>query len=113
MGYYDEGFLQLLLLHGHRQFAVSDGVFSPVGHKSIDNRIATFTGGTNAGPGSDPGGDDKLSQLAIKTIFMSFSAAMSAGRFTYNGGRKASARPKMSARGNPHTPSSQRRTLAA
>jgi phospholipase C len=51
------------------QFALSDRWFSPVASKSIDNRIATFTGGTTQGLVHDPGGDDKLSQLDIPNIF--------------------------------------------
>jgi len=74
MGYYDEGFLNYYYYMAS-QFAVSDRWFSPVASKSIDNRIATFTGGTTQGLVQDPGGDDKLSQLAIKTIFNELQAA--------------------------------------
>ena len=69
MGYYDQGFLNYYYYMAS-QFAVSDRWFSPVASKSIDNRIATFTGGTTQGLVKDPGGDDHLGgQLAIETIF--------------------------------------------
>ena len=56
MGYYDEGFLNYYYYMAS-QFAVSDRWFSPVASKSIDNRIATFTGGTTQGLVQDPGGE--------------------------------------------------------
>jgi phospholipase C len=59
MGYYDQGFLNYYYYMAS-QFAVSDRWFSPVASKSIDNRIATFTGGTTQGLVKDPGGDDHL-----------------------------------------------------
>ena len=68
MGYYDEGFLNYYYYMAS-QFALSDRWFSPVASKSIDNRIATFTGGTTQGLVHDPGGNDHLPQLAIPTIF--------------------------------------------
>jgi phospholipase C len=68
MGYYDEGFLNYYYYMAS-QFALSDRWFSPVASKSIDNRIATFTGGTTQGLVQDPGSNDKLPQLAIETIF--------------------------------------------
>jgi phospholipase C len=68
MGYYDQGFLNYYYFMAS-QFAVSDRWFSPVSTKSIDNRIATFTGGTTQGLVKDPGGDDHLSQLDIPNIF--------------------------------------------
>jgi phospholipase C len=68
MGYYDEGFLNYYYYMAS-QFAVSNRWFSPVSDKSIDNRIATFTGGTTQGLVLDPGGQDHLPQLAIPTIF--------------------------------------------
>jgi len=68
MGYYDEGFLNYYYYMAS-QFAVSDRWFSPVASKSIDNRIAVFTGGTTQGLVRDPGGDDHLPQLDISTIF--------------------------------------------
>jgi phospholipase C len=74
MGYYDEGFLNYYYYMAS-QFAVSDRWFSPVSSKSIDNRIATFTGGTTQGLVRDPGGDDHLSQLDIPTIFQELDAA--------------------------------------
>ena len=54
MGYYDQGFLNYYYYMAS-QFAVSDRWFSPVSSKSIDNRIATFTGGTTQGLVKDPG----------------------------------------------------------
>ena len=48
MGYYDSTFLNYYYYMAS-QFAVSDRWFSPVSSKSIDNRIATFTGGTTQG----------------------------------------------------------------
>ena len=60
MGYYDQDFLNYYYYMAS-QFAVSDRWFSPVSSKSIDNRIATFTGGTTQGLTKDPGGNDHLS----------------------------------------------------
>jgi phospholipase C len=75
MGYYDQGFLNYYYYMAS-QFALSDRWFSPVASKSIDNRIATFTGGTTQGLVQDPGGDDHLStQLNIPTIFQELDAA--------------------------------------
>ncbi|HTV13312.1 MAG TPA: alkaline phosphatase family protein [Acidobacteriaceae bacterium] len=68
MGYYDQGFLNYYYYMAS-QFAVSDRWFSPVSSKSIDNRIATFTGGTTQGLVFDPGNDDHLGQLNIDSIF--------------------------------------------
>ena len=68
MGYYDESFLNYYYYMAS-QFALSDRWFSPVSSKSIDNRIAVFTGGTTQGLTKDPGGDDHLEQLSIPTIF--------------------------------------------
>lgn len=69
MGYYDQDFLNYYYFMAS-EFAVSDRWFSPVASKSIDNRIATFTGGTTQGLVKDPGGDDHLAaQLNIQTIF--------------------------------------------
>ena len=74
MGYYDQGFLNYYYYMAS-QFAVSDRWFSPVSSKSIDNRIATFTGGTTQGLVKDPGGDDHLPQLDIPTIFQELQQA--------------------------------------
>jgi phospholipase C len=74
MGYYDEGFLNYYYYMAS-QFAVSDRWFSPVSSKSVDNRIATFTGGTTQGLVHDPGSDDLLPQLDITTIFQKLDAA--------------------------------------
>jgi phospholipase C len=68
MGYYDEKFLNYYYYMAS-QFATSNRWFSPVSDKSIDNRIATFTGGTTQGLVLDPGGQDHLNQLNIPTIF--------------------------------------------
>jgi phospholipase C len=68
MGYYDEQFLNYYYYMAS-QFATSNRWFSPVSDKSIDNRVATFTGGTTQGLVLDPGGQDHLPQLAIPTIF--------------------------------------------
>jgi phospholipase C len=69
MGYYDQGFLNYYYYMAS-QFALSNRWFSPVASKSIDNRIATFTGGTTQGLVADPGGDDHLGGgLNIPTIF--------------------------------------------
>ena len=69
MGYYDQEFLNYYYYMAS-QFAISDRWFSPVASKSIDNRIATFTGGTTQGLVKDPEGDDHLNtQLAIPDIF--------------------------------------------
>jgi phospholipase C len=74
MGYYDQNTLNYYYYMAS-QFAVSDRWFSPVSSKSIDNRIATFTGGTTQGLVKDPGGDDHLPQLNIATIFQELDAA--------------------------------------
>jgi len=74
MGYYDQTYLNYYYYMAS-QFAVSDRWFSPVASKSIDNRIATFTGGTTQGLVHDPGGDDHLSQLQIPTIFQELDNA--------------------------------------
>jgi phospholipase C len=82
MGYYDEDFLNYYYYMAS-QFAVSDRWFSPVSSKSIDNRIATFTGGTTQGLVRDPGGDDHLSQLDISTIFQELDAAKVSWKIYY------------------------------
>ncbi|MGB6689205.1 MAG: alkaline phosphatase family protein [Terracidiphilus sp.] len=74
MGYYDEGFLNYYYYMAS-QFALSDRWFSPVASKSIDNRIATFTGGTTQGLTRDPGNDDHLPQLDIANIFQELDNA--------------------------------------
>lgn len=51
------------------EFALSDRWFSPVSTNTIDNRIATFTGGTTQGLTKDPGDQNHLSQLSINSIF--------------------------------------------
>ncbi len=68
MGYYDGSTLNYYYYMAS-EFALSDRWFTPVSSKSIDNRIATFTGGTTQGLTADPGNDDHQGQLAIPTIF--------------------------------------------
>jgi len=82
MGYYDEGFLNYYYYMAS-QFAVSDRWFSPVSSKSIDNRIAVFTGGTTQGLVNDPGGDDHLPQLSISTIFNELDTAKVSWKIYY------------------------------
>ncbi len=74
MGYYDESFLNYYYYMAS-QFALSDRWFSPVSSKSVDNRIAVFTGGTTQGLVRDPGNDDGLPQLDIPNIFEKLDAA--------------------------------------
>jgi phospholipase C len=82
MGYYDQGFLNYYYYMAS-QFAVSNRWFSPVASKSVDNRIATFTGGTTQGLVDDPGLNDHLPQLAIPTIFNKLQAANVTWRIYY------------------------------
>jgi phospholipase C len=82
MGYYDQSTLNYYYYMAS-QFAVSDRWFSPVSSKSIDNRIATFTGGTTQGLVKDPGGDDHLPQLNILTIFQELDAAKVSWKIYY------------------------------
>jgi phospholipase C len=75
MGYYDQNTLNYYYFMAS-EYALSDRWFSPVASKSIDNRIATFTGGTTQGLVKDPNGDDKLdTQLGITTIFDELNTA--------------------------------------
>ncbi len=74
MGYYDQGFLNYYYYMAS-QFAVSNRWFSPIASKSVDNRIATFTGGTTQGLVDDPGLNDHLPQLGIPTIFQKLEKA--------------------------------------
>jgi len=82
MGYYDEGFLNYYYYMAS-QFAVSNRWFSPVASKSVDNRIATFTGGTTQGLVDDPGSNDHLPQLQIPTIFQKLEKAGITWRIYY------------------------------
>jgi phospholipase C len=82
MGYYDQHFLNYYYYMAS-QFALSDRWFSPVASKSIDNRIATFTGGTTQGLVHDPGGNDHLSQLSIPTIFNELDQAKVSWKIYY------------------------------
>jgi phospholipase C len=74
MGYYDQDFLNYYYYMAS-QFALSDRWFTPISSKSIDNRIATYTGGTTQGLVFDPGNDDHLSQLEIEPIFQELDSA--------------------------------------
>jgi phospholipase C len=74
MGYYDQGYLNYYYYMAS-QFALSDRWFSPIASKSVNNRIATFTGGTTQGLVKDPGNDDHLPQLSIETIFQELDQA--------------------------------------
>ena len=67
MGYYDDSFLNYYYYMAS-QFALSDRWFSPVASKSVDNRVATFSGGTTQGLVKDPG-EDHLPQLFLPSIF--------------------------------------------
>jgi phospholipase C len=82
MGYYDQTFLNYYYYMAS-QFAVSDRWFSPVSSKSIDNRIATFTGGTTQGLVQDPQNDDHLTQLQIETIFQELTQAKVSWKIYY------------------------------
>lgn len=82
MGYYDQGFLNYYYYMAS-QFAVSDRWFSPVSSKSIDNRIATFTGGTTQGLVFDPGNNDHLPQLNIGNIFQELDQAKVSWKIYY------------------------------
>ena len=82
MGYYDQDYLNYYYYMAS-QFALSDRWFSPVASKSVDNRIATFTGGTTQGLVKDPGGDDGLPQLDIPTIFGALDQAKVSWKIYY------------------------------
>ncbi|MBA3912485.1 MAG: hypothetical protein H0X25_01185 [Acidobacteriales bacterium] len=74
MGYYDQDFLNYYYFMASN-FALSDRWFSPVSSESTPNRIASYTGGTTQGLVRDPGADDHLPQLSIKTIFEELQGA--------------------------------------
>jgi phospholipase C len=82
MGYYDQDYLNYYYYMAS-EFALSDRWFSPVASKSVDNRIATFTGGTTQGLVKDPGGDDGLPQLDIPTIFGALDQAKVSWKIYY------------------------------
>ncbi len=83
MGYYDQDFLNYYYYMAS-QFSIGDRWFSPVSSKSVDNRIATFTGGTTQGLVKDPGLDDGLAkQLDIPTIFSALDQAKVSWRIYY------------------------------
>jgi phospholipase C len=75
MGYYDQGFFNYYYYMASN-FALSDRWFSPVSSKTIDNRIATFSGGTTEGFVNDPQSDDHIgTQVPIPTIFRELNKA--------------------------------------
>lgn len=83
MGYYDQDTLNYYYYMAS-QFALSDRWFSPVASKTIDNRIATFTGGTTQGLVQDPGGDDHLNQnFPINTILQNLTVAKVSWKLYY------------------------------
>ena len=82
MGYYDQTFLNYYYYMAS-QFALSDRWFSPMSSKSVDNRIATFTGGTTQGLTRDPGNDDHLGQLNINNIFEELDQAKVSWKIYY------------------------------
>ncbi len=82
MGYYDQGYLNYYYWMAS-EFAVSDRWFSPIASKSVNNRIATFSGGTTQGLVRDPGGDDHLPQLNMPTIFSELTAAKVSWKIYY------------------------------
>ncbi len=81
MGYYDQGFLNYYYYMAS-QFALSDRWFSPISSKSIDNRIATFSGGTTQGLVKDPG-NDHLPQLALANVFQELDQATVSWKIYY------------------------------
>ena len=83
MGYYDQDYLNYYYFMAS-QFAVSDRWFSPVASESIPNRIATLTGGTTQGLVYNPGSDDHLPQLTIKTIFEEMDSAGASWKIYYS-----------------------------
>jgi len=87
MGYYDNTLLNYYYYMAS-QFAVSDRWFSPMASKTIDNRIATLTGGTTQGLVKDPNGDDHLNlighaQLDINNIFEELDQAQVSWKLYY------------------------------
>ncbi len=82
MGYYDNGFLNYYYYMASN-FALSDRWFSPVASKTIDNRIATYTGGTTQGLVKDPGQDDHLPALNIESIFQELDAGKVSWKIYY------------------------------
>ncbi len=73
MGYYTQSTLNYYYYMAS-QFALSDRWFSPVSSYTVDNRIATLTGGTTQGLTKDPGADH-LPQLSAQTIFQELDKA--------------------------------------
>jgi phospholipase C len=83
MGYYDQGFLNYYYYMAS-QFAISDRWFSPISSKTVDNRIAVFTGGTTQGLTKDPGTDDHLPQLDIPNIYEELDQANVSWKIYYS-----------------------------
>src|SRR5580698_2032309 len=83
MGYYDQSFLTYYYYMAS-QFALSDRWFSPIESKTIDNRIATITGGTTQGLVKDPGSDDLLPQLDINNIYQELDQANVSWKIYYS-----------------------------
>ncbi|MGA2537484.1 MAG: alkaline phosphatase family protein [Terracidiphilus sp.] len=84
MGYYDQTYLNYYYYMAS-QFALSDRWFSPVASKTIDNRIATMSGGTTQGLVQDPTLDDHLdTQLNIETIFRELENANVSWKIYYS-----------------------------
>jgi phospholipase C len=81
MGHYDQDFLNYYYYMAS-QFAVSDRWFSPIASKTINNRIATFTGGTTQGL-INPPGVDGLPQLDIPNIFSELDQAQVSWKIYY------------------------------
>ena len=81
MGYYDQGFLNYYYFMAS-QFAIDDRWFSPVSSYSVNNRIATFTGGTTQGLAYSPG-IDGLPQLNIPSIFQELDQAKVSWKIYY------------------------------
>jgi phospholipase C len=81
MGYYDESYLNYYYYMAS-QFALSDRWFSPIASKSVNNRIATFSGGTTQGLVKDPG-EDHLPQLFLPSIFEELQNANASWKIYY------------------------------
>jgi phospholipase C len=82
MGYYDQGFLNYYYFMAS-QFALDDRWFSPVASYTVNNRIATFTGGSTQGLVYSPGGDH-LPQLDINNIFEELDQANVSWKIYYS-----------------------------
>jgi phospholipase C len=81
MGYYDQDYLNYYYYMAS-QFALSDRWFSPISSYSINNRIATFSGGTTQGLVFTPG-HDQLPQLSLPSIFQELDQASVSWKIYY------------------------------